>query len=149
MVHILKNGDYIMFKILKEISEWNCDYKVYNHTYLLDPKNRIIAYFNDKDKTIHKLNSPYTIDKRYRKFVEVKHPKLSKLIPERWQDDTRQENVVPSANVRVFKVKSKSKNKTYEVTFNTISKQISCGCTGYGYRRTCSHVKAVANKLGV
>ena len=45
--------------------------------------------------------------------------------------------------------KSKSKNKTYVVTFSKISKQISCGCTGFGYRMTCSHVKAVSNKLGV
>jgi hypothetical protein len=115
----------------------------------LDPKNRILAYYNVKDKSIHKLNSPYVIDRKYRKFVEVKHTGLSKLIPKNWQDNERQENIVPSASVRVFKVKSKSKNKTYEVSFNTISKQISCGCTGYGYRRTCSHVKAVSLKLGV
>ncbi len=63
--------------------------------------------------------------------------------------EERQENAMPSAFVRVFKVKSKSKNKTYEVSFQINTKQLSCGCTGYGYRRTCSHVKAVANKLGV
>jgi len=100
------------------------------------------------DKTIHKLNSPYIIDKKYRKFTEVNHVGLSKLIPKNYKEE-RQENVKPSASVRVFKVKSKSKNKTYEVSFNTMSKQISCGCTGYGYRRTCSHVKAVSVKLGV
>jgi hypothetical protein len=138
-----------VFKILKETTEWICDYTVFNHTYLLDPKNRIIAYYNIKDKTIHKLNSPYVMDKRYRKFIETKHTGLSELIPKEYQDDERQENVKPSASVRVFKVKSKSKNKTYEVSFNTMSKQISCGCTGYGYRRTCSHVKAVSVKLGV
>jgi len=137
-----------MFKILKETTEWNCEYTVYNHTYLLDPKNRILAYYNVKDKTIHKLNSPYVIDKKYRKFVETKHVGLSKLIPKDYTDE-KAEAVVPSASVRVFKVKSKSKNKTYEVSFNTMSKQISCGCTGYGYRRTCSHVKAVSVKLGV
>ena len=144
----MKNGDYTMFKILKETTVWNSEYTVYNHTYLLDPKNRILAYFNAKDKTIHKLNSPYVIDKRYRKFVDVKHSGLSKLIPKDYKEE-RQEEIKPSAFVRVFKVKSKSKNKTYEVSFQTITKQLSCGCTGFGYRMTCSHVKAVANKLGV
>ena len=144
----MKNGDYTMFKILKETTVWNSEYTVYNHTYLLDPKNRILAYFNAKDKTIHKLNSPYVIDKKYRKFVEVNQVGLSKLIPKNYKEE-RQENTMPSAFVRVFKVKSKSKNKTYEVSFQINTKQLSCGCTGYGYRRTCSHVKAVANKLGV
>ena len=137
-----------MFKILKEITVWNSEYTVFNHIYLLDSKNRILAYYNVKDKTIHKLNSPYVIDKKYRKFTEVNHVGLSKLIPKDYKEE-RQENVKPSASVRVFKVKSKSKNKIYEVSFNTMSKQISCGCTGYGYRRTCSHVKAVSVKLGV
>jgi hypothetical protein len=103
-----------VFKILKETTEWICDYTVYNHTYLLDPKNRIIAYYNVKDKTIHKLNSPYVIDKKYRKFTEVNHVGLSKLIPKNYKEE-RQENVKPSASVRVFKVKSKSKNKIFPI----------------------------------
>jgi hypothetical protein len=138
-----------MFKILKEITVWNCEYTVYNHFYLLDPKSRILAYYNVKDKTIHQLKSPYVIDKRYRKFIETKHTGLSKLIPKNWQDEERQEKIVPSDTIRVFKVKSKSKNKTYEVIFNTMSKQVVCGCTGFGYRNTCSHAKAVSLKLGV
>lgn len=146
---ILIDGDYIMFKILKETTVWNSGHYVYNHIYLLDPKNRIQAYYNVKDKKIHKLKSPYVIDKRYRKFIETKHVGLSKLIPKNWQDDEKAEKIMPSDSLRVFKVKSKSKNKTYEVTFNTISKIISCGCTGFGYRMTCSHVKAVNSKLGV
>lgn len=137
-----------MFKILKETTVWNSEYTVYNHTYLLDPKNRILAYYNAKDKTIHKLNSPYVIDKKYRKFVETKHSGLSKLIPKDYKEEETAK-IIPSATVRVFRVKSKSKNKTYEVSFQTITKQLSCGCTGFGYRMTCSHVKAVANKLGV
>ena len=146
---ILIDGNYIMFKILKETTVWNSEFTVYNHTYLLDPKSRILAYYNVKDKSIHKLKSPYVIDKRRRSFIETKHTGLSKLIPKNWQDDEKAEKIVPSDSLRVFKVKSKSKNKTYEVTFNTISKTISCGCTGFGYRMTCSHVKAVSNKLGV
>lgn len=137
-----------MFKILKETTEWKNDFIVYNHTYLLDPKSRILAYYNVKDKSIHQLKSPYAIDKRYRKFVEVKHAGLSKLIPKDYKEE-KNERIMPSEFIRVFDVKSKSKNKTYEVVFNTNTKQIICGCTGYGYRMTCSHVKLVAKKLGV
>ena len=91
-----------MFKILKETTVWNCEYTVYNHIYLLDPENRILAYYNVKDKTIHKSNSPYVIDKRYRKFIETKHTGLSKLIPKNYQKEKRQESIVPSASVRVL-----------------------------------------------
>jgi hypothetical protein len=135
-----------MFKIIKEITVWTAEYKVYNHTYLLDPKNRIIAYLNAKDGTIHQLKSPYEIDKRYRKFVEIKNAKLSKLIPKNYKEE-KDERITPSENVRVFNVKSK--NKVYTVTFNTISKIVVCGCIGYGYRMKCRHSDAIKSKLGV
>ena len=135
-----------MFKILKETTEWNCEFKVYNHTYLLDPKNRILAYYNVKDKSIHKLNSPYVIDKKYRKFVEVKHIGLSKLIPKDYKEE-KEEAVKPSENVRVFNVKSK--DRVYTVTFNKINKMVICSCIGYGYRMKCRHSDAVKSKLGV
>jgi hypothetical protein len=135
-----------MFKILKETTEWNCEFKVYNHTYLLDPKNRILAYYNVKDKSIHKLNSPYVIDKKYRKFVDVKQIGLSTLIPKDYKEE-KEEAVKPSENVRVFNVKSK--DRVYTVTFNKINKMVICSCIGYGYRMKCRHSDAVKSKLGV
>lgn len=137
----------MIFKILKETTIWTAEYNVYNHTYLLDPKSRIIAYLSAKDGTIHKLKSPYQIDKRYRKFVEVKNAKLSKLIPKDYKYEDENESVKPSENVRVFNVKSK--DRIYTVTFDKSSKIVSCSCIGYGYRMKCRHSAAVSNKLGV
>ena len=128
-----------MFKILKETTEWICDYTVYNHTYLLDPKNRIIAYYNVKDKTIHKLNSPYIIDKKYRKFVETKHVGLSKLIPKYDTQDTPEEKEFKPKYDRTFNVKSGE--KVYTVGLS--NQNLTCSCTGFGFRRKCKHVEAV------
>jgi hypothetical protein len=36
-----------------------------------------------------------------------------------------------------------SKGKTYLVTRS--GRKLSCNCTGFSYRRTCSHVKEIAN----
>lgn len=144
MEHKLKNGDYIMFKILQETTVWNSEYTVYNHTYLLDPKDRILAYYNAKDKTIHQLKSPYVIDKKYRKFIETKNTKLSKLIPKDYKEETVK--YTPSENIRIFKVKSKEKNREYIVEYNKLGDYYTCSCIGYGYRRKCRHVDAVAKK---
>lgn len=139
-------------EILREITHWETDYRQPNHTYLVNAKHQIIAYAKWHSKTdITVFKSRQVLDKRYRKFEIVKHPGLAKLIAKFKDEDKKEktETIKPSDTIRVFNVKSKTKDKTYTVTFNTISKDISCGCTGYGYRRTCSHVKAVANKLGV
>lgn len=39
-----------------------------------------------------------------------------------------------------------SKNTSYTVVFPTIE-QPYCNCKGFGYRRTCSHIKEAANSL--
>lgn len=135
-------------EILKEVTIWNCDYSVCNHTYLLSKSNRIIAYADARNGEIIKLKSQFVLDKRYRKFEKVKHVGLSK-IAKKFQEETpeKSEAVKPSENVRVFNVKSK--DKIYTVTFNKISKNVSCGCIGYSYRRKCKHSEAVAKQLGV
>ena len=124
-----------MFKIFKETTDWSeCDYKVCNHTYLISPKNKVIAFANGE-----------TGDKRYRKFIEVVNKELSNLIPKDYQKEKLQKpQLVKSANIRNFKVLSKGKE--YYVSYNIPGSFYNCNCTGFGYRRTCSHVKAVAEK---
>lgn len=48
-------------------------------------------------------------------------------------------------NERIFQVKSKSKGKTYMV----VSKggAITCNCTGFGFRRKCSHSDKIRQLL--
>lgn len=136
-----------MFKILKEITDWSeCDYQVCNHTYLISPKNKVIAFANGETGDIVKLKNGWDFDKRYRKFIEVVNKELSNLIPKDYQEDKKLQKpqLVKSANIRNFKVLSKGKE--YYVSYNIQGSFYNCNCTGFGYRRTCSHVKAVAEK---
>jgi hypothetical protein len=135
-----------MFKILKETTVWNCDYSVPNHTYLINPKNKVIAYLSDLDNTIHQLKSSFELNKKYRKFIEVNNAELQKLIPKDYKEENEKpRKVIPSKNVRVFNVKSG--DKTYTVEYNISGHFLSCSCIGFGYRRKCRHVDAVALKL--
>jgi len=122
-----------MYQILKEITVWNTDYSVCNHTYLLDG-DRIIAYIKDGDdsETVNLIPSRMRIDKRYRKFVPVKNAALQKLIPKQ-----------VNTNVRIFKVKSNTKEYIVELKDNT---KYSCTCTGFTFRGKCKHITAVAQK---
>lgn len=138
-------------EILKEITQWVADYRQPNHTYLVNKKGQIIAYAKWHTNNIMVFDSRRTLDKRYRKFVKDNHKGLSKLAKRFASEDniekTEKETIKPTDNVRVFNVKSK--DKVYTVTFNKITKQISCGCIGYGYRRKCKHSEAVVKQLGV
>ena len=135
-----------MFKIFKETTDWSeCDYKVCNHTYLISPKNKVIAFANGETGDIVKLKNGWNFDKRYRKFIEVVNKELSNLILKDYQKEKLQKpQLVKSANIRNFKVLSKGKE--YYVSYNIPGSFYNCNCTGFGYRRTCSHVKAVAEK---
>jgi hypothetical protein len=117
-------------QILKEITEWESDFPIINKIYLLDLKDKIIAYTNS-DNTITQLKSPIKLDKRRRKFIKVNHAGLSKLI----QKDN---------NNRIFKVKSK--DNEYTVSLDN-DNRLSCTCTGFTFRGKCKHIEAVRNTL--
>lgn len=137
-------------KILREVTKWDVEYRQPNHTYLVNSKNQIIAYAKwHSQKDIEVLNGKLNLDSRYRKFEEVSHSALAKIA--KTVEDEKPEKVkrVATANIRLFKVLSKTKNKTYVVEYNVVGKSLMCGCVGYGYRRKCSHVEAVAKKIGV
>lgn len=136
-----------VMEILKEITQWNCDYKVHNHTYLLDNKGRVIAYAIDDGPDIVKLRIGYNIDKRYRKFIKSDHEGLlaiSKSFPSEKKESKKQE-VVKKENVRVFNVKSA--DKSYTVEYNTVGDFFTCSCIGFGYRRKCKHIDNVKEFL--
>ena len=138
---------YIM-EIVKEITIWDCGYKVCNHTYLLSKSNKVLAYADERNGEIIKLKSQFVLDKRYRKFESVKHAGLSK-IAKTFTEEVPVKNtpIKPTENIRVFNVKSK--DKVYTVTFNKNSKQVVCGCIGFNYRRYCKHSDAVSKQLGI
>ena len=129
-------------EILKEITQdWAVDGRLPNHTYLLNDKGQIIAFAKWHSNEIDILKSRVYLDKRYRKFTKDNHSGLSKLIPKfKTEDNIEKEKDIIPAGARVFKVKSKEKE--YQVILN--KKQLTCNCTGFGFRRKCKHVDAVA-----
>lgn len=129
-----------MLKIIKEISDWNTEFRPPNHTYLINKKGQILAYAKWHGNDIDILKSKPYIDKRYRKFIEDNHSGLSKLIP-LFKENNNQDNIIPD-NTRIFKVKSK--DNTYTVLLK--DNNYSCDCIGFGYRGKCKHIDAVAKK---
>lgn len=131
-------------EIVKEITQWDVEYRQPNHTYLVNNKNQVIAYAKWHSNEIVVFKSRQVLDKRYRKFEKSNHKELSKLIPKFKSEDKKekQEEIKPSKDVRIFKVKSNEKE--YTVTYNVNSKSIMCSCTGFGFRRKCKHSDAVA-----
>jgi hypothetical protein len=138
-------------EILKEITQWDTDYRQPNHTYLVNKKGQVVAYAKWHTNDISVFNSRKVLDKRYRKFTKDNHKGLSKLIKQFQSEDnvekTEKEKIVKSDNVRLFKVKSN--DREYDVQYNIIGKFLSCSCVGFGYRRKCKHVDAVSKKIGV
>jgi hypothetical protein len=132
-------------EILKEITQWQVNYRSPNHTYLVNDKNQIIAYAKFNSNKIVILKTRHNLDKRYRKFISDNHIELSKLIPKYISENIKKENIqkdiIPKKS-RIFKVKSKEKE--YTVILN--NKQYNCNCIGFEYRRKCKHVEAVAKK---
>lgn len=120
-----------MYSILQETTNWSGGYSNCNHTYLLD-NDKIVAYVKHGDTAVNELKSRIRIDKRYRTFIRVNNPALSKLIPKQTNDKTQ-----------LFKVKSKDKEYFVEVTDN----RFTCTCTGFMYRGKCKHIEAVKEKL--
>lgn len=137
-------------EILREITQWDVEYRQPNHTYLVNAKYQVVAYAKWHSKTdVQIFKSRQVLDKRYRKFESVQHPKLAKIAKQFANEDIKKEKetIKPTEDIRVFNVKSK--DKVYTVTFNKNTKQVICGCIGFNYRRYCKHSDAVAKQLGV
>jgi hypothetical protein len=56
--------------LAKEITEWDCEHRQPNHTYLMsDSMSKVYGYFKWHDpKQFEMLRTPLRIDKRYRQF---------------------------------------------------------------------------------
>jgi hypothetical protein len=138
-------------QILKEITQWDVDYRQPNHTYLVNKKGRIVAYAKWHSNEIVVSKVPGVLEKRYRKFINDDHKGLSKLVKQFDTEDNvekkEKEKIVKNDNIRLFKVKSN--DREYDVQFNILGKFLTCSCIGFGYRRKCKHVEAVSKKIGV
>ena len=139
-----------MITILKETTEWQDVTVPPNHIYIMNG-NDAIAYLPWCKGDPVFFNSPLPINKRYRKFVELKDSKLLSLIPKKYFVEKKKEKqeLKPTTNIRIFKVKSKVKDKEYLVEYNTLGKYVSCNCVGFGFRRKCKHSDLVLKINGL
>lgn len=128
-------------KIVEEVTEWKgIEYRQPNHVYLMDG-DKVYAYAKWGKGKPEYFRNPSTLDKRGRKFVEVKS--------NRWKFDF---SVVPKS-AETEKPSSKtwtitgSKGDRYTVSLS--SGRLSCTCPGYGFRSHCRHVDEIREKHNV
>lgn len=118
-------------KVLKEISEWEVDYRLPNHTYLMDG-DRAIAYKPWHEDPIQHLKKPFRLDKRYRKFKELPY------VPSEWEMEEEQ----TASNIVVVEG---SKGNTYEVDVEAET----CTCPGFQFRGKCKHIELAKSRLAL
>jgi len=120
-----------VMEILKEVTQWDVEYRQPNHTYLVNNKGRIVACAKWHSNEITVFKSRNVLNTRYRKFEKSNHKALSKLINQFASEDNQTEK------------KEKFIRPNYVVEYNTKVKQVTCPCIGFGYRRKCKHSDAV------
>jgi len=130
-----------MLKIYQEITQWNgIEYRQPNHVYLMDG-DKAYAYSRwGKDKPEY-FRTPSRLDKRGRKFIEVKK--------NTWGFDLKinvPEDEKPSGES--WKVQG-SRGDSYTVSF--LDGRWSCTCPGSTFRGTCRHIKelSLSKKINV
>lgn len=109
-------------RVLKEITkDWTVDF-LPNHTYLINDKDRLIAYRKD-DGTVKTLSGSYSLDRRRRKFKELAYSASE------WGFE------LPEQDSNLIEVTG-SKGDTYHVDLENRS----CDCAGYRFRGNCKHI---------
>jgi SWIM zinc finger len=103
--------------VMKEVTVWDMDYQP-NHTYLFDGM-KAVAYIKKGEKNPIYFSNPMTIDRRGRKFVELKTNPFKKKI---------ESNLIKIVG---------SKGNVYHVD----PEAKSCTCTGFQFRGKCKHIE--------
>jgi len=118
-------------KIVEEITEWSGFTRQPNHVYLMDG-DRAYAYVKWGKGRPFYFKTFQRIDRRGRKFVEVKH--------NRWKFDLSiqtETEVVEKPTGQTWRVTG-SKGNSYVVSLT--GGAWSCSCPGHGFRNRCRHV---------
>jgi len=122
-------------KIVQEVTDWKVPYRQPNHVYLMSG-DRVVAMSRWGDGSPEYFANPNRIDRRGRKFIEVKkNPWRFNLaaIPD------LEEQTAPVGET--WEVLG-SKGNRYTVSRD--SGRWSCTCPGHGFRGRCRHVDEVS-----
>ena len=122
-------------KILQEVTEWRVPYRQPNHVYLMSG-DRVLAMSRWGETEPEYFANPNRIDRRGRKFVEVKNNP--------WRFDLRIA-VEPEPEQRPKgQTWTVSGSKGNQYTVSRDSGRWSCTCPGHGFRGRCRHVDEVS-----
>jgi len=120
-------------KIMQEVTEWKVPYRQPNHVYLMSG-DRVIAMSRWGEQPPEYLPSQNRIDRRGRKFIEVKK--------NTWGFDLKVTVVEESKPAgQIWEVRG-SKGNRYIVSQDL--GRWSCTCPGHGFRGRCRHVDEVS-----
>jgi hypothetical protein len=126
-------------KIVQETTVWkDITYRQPNHVYLMDG-DKVYAYSKWGQGPAEYMRTPLRIDRRGRKFVEVKNNPWNfdlNLITAQEEPEKPQGQVWTVAG---------SKGNKYFVNLSV--GQWSCTCPGFGFRGKCRHVTETAETI--
>jgi len=105
---------------VRETTEWDVEYKQPNHVYLLDG-DKMHAYIPWGTGNVQYFNKPIRIDRRGRKFIELKDNPFKVKIK------TNVVEVIGSKGDKYFVDKDAK----------------TCTCTGFQFRGRCKHITEV------
>jgi hypothetical protein len=114
-------------KVLKELTEWQVDFRQPNHTYLMNG-DKIIAYRVYHDGEVRPAHG-HRLDQRYRKFEEIPY------VAADW-------NGFGDVDPAVIRIQGSGKN-SYEI--NTDKE--TCSCPGFTFRGACKHIQQYKERV--
>lgn len=125
-------------KIMQEVTEWRDVSRQPNHVYLMDG-DTVYAYSKWGEGPAETLRTPLKIDRRRRRFVEVKK--------NRWKFDlsmvvAKEEPKKPTG--QVWEIAGSKGNKYF---VNLSAGHWSCTCPGFMFRHKCRHVEEIAETV--
>ena len=119
-------------KIYQEITEWDeKEYSVPNHVYLMDG-DKVYAYSKQGKETPHYFKTFLRINRRGRKFIEIKKNK--------WKFDLTIRTESELSENPKGQTWSVASSKGGEYTVSLDAGRWSCTCPGHGFRGRCRHV---------
>ena len=109
------------------------------------PSHVIGRAFEEHTYTGIVVSTPHWLDRNYVSVHtgNIEYPVSHIYIPNIVGQNFQTQNL----DLRLFKVTSKSKNKSYMVSVQGL--KVQCDCVGFQFHRYCRHSTAVKKQLGI